>query len=116
MPFTRNSNLSDAYHETIAALSRLPGATSENLAALQYLQDEIEYLEEFSGPQGTAHIAGTGNLADDLKVIRYALGNHALALEKLIPRLSGLLESLKGLAGKTALADAAKPTVGTRGQ
>jgi hypothetical protein len=107
MPFTRHSALRDSYNEAKDSLGRFAvSAVSNSETALCRLVDEVEFLAEI----------GDTEKADQIATMKLGMAYEAASLEKLIPRLGGLLESLKEFAGKKALAEAAKPTVGTRGQ
>jgi len=101
------NNLSDAYRSTMGALGSLSTSISEADSLLRHLQDEIECAEE---GEGTARIAGTGRLQDDVAVVRSAVAHQAIILKNLLSaRLPGLLSDLEELAGKKYLAEAAKP-------
>ena len=107
MPFTRHSALRDSYNEAKETLGRFTvSGVSNSETTLSRLVDEIEFLAE---------IGNTEN-ADQIANMKLSMAYEAVSLEKLIPRLGGLLESLQAFAGKKALSEAAKPTVGTRGQ
>jgi hypothetical protein len=107
MPFTRHSALRDSYNEAKENLGRFAvSAVSNSETALSRLVDEVEFLTEM----------GNTEQADQILTMKLGVAYEAVALEKMIPRLGGLLESLKEFAGKKALAEAAKPIAGTRGQ
>jgi len=107
MPFTRHSALRDSYNEAKDTLGRFAvSAVSNSETALSRLVDEVEFL------------ADIGNMeeADQILTMKLGMAYEAVSLEKMIPRLTGLLESLKEFAGKKAMSEAAKPIAGTRGQ
>jgi hypothetical protein len=107
MPFTRHSALRDSYNEAKETLGRFAvSAVSNSETALSRLVDEVEFLTEM----------GNTEQADQILTMKLGLAYEAVSLEKMIPRLAGLLESLKEFAGKKALSEAAKPIAGTRGQ
>ena len=107
MPFTRHSALRDSYNEAKESLGRFAvSAVSNSESALSRLIDEIEFLTEI----------GNTEKADQILTMKLGMAYEAVSLEKMIPRLTGLLESLKEFAGKKAMSEAAKPIAGTRGQ
>jgi hypothetical protein len=90
----------------MGALGSLSTSASEADSLLRTLRDEVECAEE---GEGTARIAGTGRLADDVAVIRLAVAHKSLILKNLLSsHLPGLISDLEELAGKKALAEAAK--------
>lgn len=107
MPFTRHSALRDSYNEAKETLGKFAvSAVSNSETALSRLIDEIEFLNDI----------GNTEQADQIATMKLGMAYEAASLEKMIPRLTALSESLKEFAGKKALAEAAKPRVGTLGQ
>src|SRR3954464_2876870 len=107
MPFTRHSALRDSYNEAKDTLGRFAvSAVSNSETALSRLVDEVEFL------------ADIGNMeeADQILTMKLGMAYEAVSLEKMIPRLTGVVKSYKDFAKKKDMSEAAKPIAGARGQ
>jgi hypothetical protein len=97
--YTRTSNLNDAHQECREGFHAFESALRNSEYGLRAVTDELDYLKEEMG--------GTES-ADTLARVRFSVATFALNLEKLLPRITQLIEQAKECAGKEYVANAGK--------
>ncbi len=90
--------LMDVYNEFRSATS-FENRIADAERATGVLRDELQNLERIGGAE----------VAEDMAVARFTAARAGLGLDEAITRIERLRDSVKDLAGKAALAEAARP-------